>query len=54
MKKAIRSLVALCALVLGFVLPGEALAAAGKLEKIRIHGASLEGNLQGNDATRDA
>jgi enterochelin esterase-like enzyme len=54
MKKAIRSLVALCTLVLGFVLPGEALAAAGKLEKIRIHGASLEGNLQGNDATRDA
>lgn len=54
MKKAIGSLMALCALVLGFLLPGEVLAAAGKLEKVRIHGASLEGNLQGNDATRDA
>ncbi len=52
MKKAI-SLAALCALVAGFLLPGELLAAEGKLEKIRVHGAALEGNLQGNDVTRD-
>jgi enterochelin esterase-like enzyme len=27
--------------------------AAGKLEQIRVHGAALEGNLSGDDATRD-
>jgi len=28
-------------------------AAAGKLEQIRVHGAALDGNLSGDDATRD-
>src|SRR5262245_15441245 len=27
--------------------------AAGKLEQIRVHGAALDGNLSGDDATRD-
>jgi S-formylglutathione hydrolase FrmB len=53
MLKANRSVLALCAAVLAFLLPGELLAAQGKLEKVRAHGRSLEGNLQGNDADRD-
>jgi len=53
MLKGFRSLLALCAVVLAFALAGEAVAAEGKLEKIRVHGASLAGNLQGNDADRD-
>jgi hypothetical protein len=27
--------------------------AAGKLEQVRVHGAALDGNLSGDDATRD-
>ncbi len=50
--KAIRTILTLCALMLAFALP-EAMAAQGKLEKIRVQGASLAGNLQGNDAERD-
>ena len=33
--------------------PAAAPAAAGTLETIRVHGPALEGNLQGNDTTRD-
>lgn len=53
MGKLIRGALALGALLLAFVLPAEVLAAQGKLEKLRVEGASLKGNLQGNDATRD-
>jgi S-formylglutathione hydrolase FrmB len=53
MLKANRLVMALCAAVLAFLLPGELLAAQGKLEMVRVHGHSLEGNLQGNDADRD-
>jgi enterochelin esterase-like enzyme len=61
-RKVIRSLVMLCAvgaLVVTGVAPaaeGNAAAAAGpagKVEKVRVHGSSLEGNLAGDDATRD-
>src|SRR5262245_28879393 len=53
MMKTIRTVLAMAALVLAFLLPGEVLAAQGKLEKLRVHSPALEGNLQGNDATRD-
>ena len=56
MRSIIHSFMALCALVLAVSLPASALAgeaATGKLEKQRVHGTSLDGNLQGNDATRD-
>ncbi len=53
MLKKIRPVLALCAIVLACLLPGELLAAPGKLDKIRVHSPALEGNLQGNDATRD-
>jgi S-formylglutathione hydrolase FrmB len=53
MGKTIRSGLALGAMLLACLLPGELLAAQGKLEKIRVRSAALEGNLQGNDATRD-
>jgi len=49
----LRSALLLGALLLGCLAAGTACAAQGKLEKLRVHGASLEGNLQGNDATRD-
>jgi enterochelin esterase-like enzyme len=52
MLKAIRPILALCALM-ACAVSGVSLAAEGKLEKIRVHGASLVGNLQGNDADRD-
>lgn len=38
--------------LLFLLLAGQAMA-QGKLEKIRVHSPSLEGNLQGNDAERD-
>jgi enterochelin esterase-like enzyme len=44
------------ALVFGLAGTGHAAespAALGKVEKIRVHSPALEGNLQGNDATRD-
>jgi enterochelin esterase-like enzyme len=54
MLKNIRSCGVLCALVLAVVLlPFNALAAGGKLEKLRVPSAALAGNLQGIDATRD-
>jgi S-formylglutathione hydrolase FrmB len=53
MPKANRSILALCAAILVCLLPGVALAAQGKLEKVRVQGPSLAGNLQGNDAERD-
>jgi len=56
MKGGIRTLAALCLLVAAATFSGLSQAAEpapGKLEKIRVHSASLEGNLQGNDATRD-
>jgi enterochelin esterase-like enzyme len=43
-------LVAVCALATG---PLGAQPAAGRLERIRVPGPSLEGNLEGDDATRD-
>jgi S-formylglutathione hydrolase FrmB len=58
--KVVRSLVMLCALgalmVTGVASAAEEAAAsgpAGKVEKVRVHGPSLEGNLAGEDATRD-
>lgn len=36
-----------------WLLAAEPAVAAGTLEKIRVHSPALEGNLQGNDATRD-
>lgn len=53
MLKSVRSLAGLCALLLAVSIPVAAVAAEGKLEKLRVHSAALEGNLQGNDATRD-
>jgi enterochelin esterase-like enzyme len=53
MLKLQRSVWALLALALVGLLPGELLAAQGKLEKVRVHSAALTGNLQGNDADRD-
>lgn len=53
MRNIIRSFVALCAVAMVFAVPTQAAAAQGKLEKARVHSPSLEGNLQGNDATRD-
>lgn len=56
MKGGIRTLATLCLLVAAATFSGLSQAAEpapGKLEKIRVHSASLEGNLQGNDATRD-
>jgi enterochelin esterase-like enzyme len=43
----------LCALLLAMLVPVQVLAAEGRLEKQRVHSPALEGNLQGNDATRD-
>jgi S-formylglutathione hydrolase FrmB len=51
--KLIRSMLAVGALAFGFLLPGQLLAAQGKLEKLRVESPALAGNLQGNDATRD-
>lgn len=57
MRKGSGSFVALCAVVLAAAMPVMASAAAappaGKIEKARVQGAALAGNLQGNDATRD-
>ena len=44
-------LVAVCGLTTG---PLGAQQAAGRVERIRVPGPSLEGNLEGDDATRDA
>ena len=56
MHKSKASFLALCAAVLAMAAPAATLAAdaaAGRLETIRVHGPALDGNLQGNDATRD-
>ena len=48
------ALLVLAALVpIGTPAPALAQTAAGKLEQIRVHGTSLDGNLSGDDATRD-
>jgi enterochelin esterase-like enzyme len=53
MTRSIGRALAFAAVLLAFALSPAAFAAQGKLEKIRVEGASLKGNLQGNDATRD-
>ncbi|MET0281166.1 MAG: alpha/beta hydrolase-fold protein [Steroidobacteraceae bacterium] len=53
MLKGKRAVWALLALALVCLVPGELLAAQGRLEKVRVHSAALAGNLQGNDADRD-
>ena len=53
MSRFVRSIAMLCAVVLFAAAAAPVLAAEGRLEMQRVHGASLEGNLQGNDATRD-
>ncbi len=53
MIKGFRLLLTLGAVMLACLLPEASLAAQGKLEKVRVEGASLKDNLQGNDATRD-
>lgn len=57
MLKAIRSFAIACALSAAVlpcaVLAAEQQAPAGKVEKVRVHGAALDGNLAGDDATRD-
>lgn len=57
MTKSFRAVLALGVLLLAALWGTGATAAAaeakGTLEKIRVHSPSLEGNLQGNDATRD-
>ena len=63
MSRRIHTALALCALILGQAVvpanqtqaaqPAAQPAAAGKLDKIRVHSPSLDGNLQGNNAARD-
>jgi S-formylglutathione hydrolase FrmB len=49
----LRRFATLPALLLALLVAGTASAAQGRLETVRVPGAALAGNLQGNDATRD-